>query len=85
MKTRAPSSHSSSRPRGWASTQAQSPDSEHLVRTDVPHSWGLSDLHSHGYALSESLSLPTILVTGKDPSWIDARRFRLVEKYVWTH
>lgn len=38
----APSSRSSSSPRGWASTQAQIPDSEFLVGTDVPHSWGLT-------------------------------------------
>lgn len=31
-----------------------------------------SDLHSHGYALSDSLSLPAILATGEDPSWLDA-------------
>lgn len=31
-----------------------------------------SDLHSQGYALSDSLSLPAILATGEDPSWLDA-------------
>lgn len=83
MKTRAPSSRSSSSPRGWASTQAQIPDSEYLVGTDGPHSWGLTCTPTA--MLSQSLSLPTILVTGEVPSWIDARFFRLVEKCVWTH